>query len=1039
MADHSPAFVVGIGASAGGVEALRGFFRHMPPDSGMAFVCVTHTGRGQHSVLPEIVGRGTPMPVRTVAEGMQIEADHVYISPPGAIVTVGNGIFHVQTLTSSVERKPIDVFLSSLAHGYAETAIGVLLSGSGTDGALGIKAIKEHGGLTLAQVSDGTGSMHASMPDAAIAAGVVDLMLPVEQMAGRLIAYRHSFRPVPTGEASGDDSDLQTDPQQEICKILLDRVGHDFSGYKKKTFIRGVQRRMQVLQVQEIAAYFDRLRSDPEEVTLLFRDLLIGVTNFFRDQEAFEALEQQIIPTLLESRGINDTIRIWVPGCATGEEVYSLAILLREHAQTRSKPPKVQLFATDIDEAALVIARSGRYPTQSLENVSPQRLKRFFTGDDVSHAVKKDIRDMCIFSMHNVIRDPPFSRLDLISCRNLLIYFGANFQAHVLPVFHFALKPGGFLFLGTAENVSQHADLFVPIDKKFRIFQRRDQVVLPLPPALFTATRRHTSVGLDGRHNDAVSVMNVRRAVELRVMERFAPPHVVVNRDGDILHFSSRTGRYLEPAAGLPNRQLVAMARRDLRLDLRSALHEAVERRHPAVRRDLSVETEDRIQRVDLTVEPLGDNENDPLFLVVFFDVGPPVPPTAADPARSSSDKALERLEQELRDTRERLHATIEQYETAGEELKSSNEELQSMNEELQSTNEELETSKEELQSVNEELHTVNAELNSNVEQLDRAHSDLRNVFDSTQIATIFLDNNLCVRSFTRAVTAIFNLISSDHGRPLTDIVNHLAQGNDLRRDILTVIETGRPVERNVKRADGSAHYMMRIVPYQAHNQFIDGALVTFVDVTRIVEAEAHQRMLVEELNHRVRNMLTVIGAIANQTMASARTPKLFTEAFLGRVNALAQSYSLVSRENWRAVSLRDIIMTEVVPHMTGDRSRADINGPDVRLDSARALGLGLVFHELATNATKYGAFSVPAGKLRVTWSCEPDEIVVQWHESGVPNVRPPDHRGFGTELIERQLSAGFSGSATAEFTPDGLHMRIAIPWPGPEAVAGRC
>jgi two-component system CheB/CheR fusion protein len=361
------------------------------------------------------------------------------------------------------------------------------------------------------------------------------------------------------------------------------------------------------------------------------------------------------------------------------------------------------------------------------------------------------------------------------------------------------------------------------------------------------------------------------------------------------------------------------------------------------------------------------------------------------------------------------------------------------MNEELQSTNEELETSKEELQSVNEELQTVNAELHSKVEELDRAHSDLRNVFDSTQIATVFLDNNLAVRSFTRAVTSIFNLISSDRGRPLTDIVSHLAEGNDLRRDILTVIETGRPLERNVKRADGSAHYIMRIVPYQAHNRFIDGALLTFIDVTRIVEAEEHQRMLVEELNHRVRNMLTVIGAIANQTMASARSPELFTKAFLGRVNALAQSYSLVSRENWGTVSLRDIIMTEVVPHMAGDRSRAEIDGPDVKLDPARALGLGLVFHELATNATKYGALSVPSGRLRVTWSREPEEIVVQWRESGVPDVRPPNHRGFGTELIERQLSAGFGGRATAEYTPDGLHMRISIPWPGPEASMGKC
>jgi two-component system CheB/CheR fusion protein len=1002
----------------------------MPTDTGIAFVLVTHLARGLPSSLPEILGRFTPMSVATAVENTAVEANHVYVCPADHILTLSDNRLHLHPRASEVQRKPIDVFLSSLADDRGETAIGVLLSGGGSDGTLGIKAIKERGGLTIAQGTDGSAPMQASMPDTAIAAGVVDLVVPVEQMAGRLAEYARNFKPM--DERSGretDDPTLSPEAREEICRILLNQVGHDFGGYKERTFMRRVRRRMQVRQIDQLDKYIERLKAEPDEVMLLFRDLLIGVTNFFRDPEAFEALEQQVIPRLFEGKGASDHVRIWVPGCATGEEVYSLAILVREHMQTLRAPPKVQLFATDIDESALVVARTGRYPAPLMDNVSPLRLKRFFTGDDVTYSVNKDIRDMCIFSAHSVVRDPPFSRIDLISCRNLLIYFGVNFQAHVLPVFHFALKPRGYLFLGTSENVSQHADLFAPVDKKYRIFQRREQVASPLQFPLFTPTGRTLPTSGEMQHDNGAIGTNLRRIVESRVMERFAPAHVVVNREGDILHYSLRTGKYLEPAAGLPNRQLIAMARRGLRLDLRAALREAAETRRPAMRQNLTVDLDDRVQRVDVTIEPLGDSDNDPLFLVLFSDVGSPFAPSEVIGMRQNSgDKTIERIEHELRDTRERLQATIEEYETAVEELKSSNEELQSMNEELQSTNEELETSKEELQSVNEELQTVNSELNAKVDELDRAHGDLRNVFDSTQIATIFLDNNLIIRSFTPAVTSIFNLISSDRGRPLTDIVNHLAESGDLRRDIQTVIETGRSIDRNVDRSDGSAHYMMRIVPYSGRNNIIDGALVTFVDVTRMVESEAHQRTLVEELNHRVRNMLTVVGAIASQTLANARSPELFAQSFLGRVNSLAQSYSLVARQQWGAVSLRDIILTELQPHLVGERARIQVEGPEIMLDSTQALGLGLVFHELATNAVKYGALSVDTGLLQVLWTREADQIVMQWHESGVPNVRPPTRRGFGTELIERQLGAGFNGSVTFDYAPDGVRIRMVIP-----------
>jgi two-component system CheB/CheR fusion protein len=636
---------------------------------------------------------------------------------------------------------------------------------------------------------------------------------------------------------------------------------------------------------------------------------------------------------------------------------------------------------------------------------------------------------LCIFSSHSVIKDPPFSRIDLISCRNLLIYFGTEFQARVIPVFHFALKQSGYLFLGTAENVSQFSDLFAPVDKKQRIFQRRDHVVSPLQYSAFSPAGRQIPTSTEMRREHAGMASNLRHAVEARVLERFSPAHVVVNREGDVLHYSPHTGKYLEPAPGLPNRQLVAMARRGLRLDLRNALREAMQTHRPVTRERITVEIDDRVQLVNLTVEPLGDHARDPLFIVLFQDIGAPIVSTDLIPRPDNVEGSNQQLEHELRDTRERLQATIEEYESAVEELKSSNEELQSMNEELQSTNEELETSKEELQSVNEELQTVNSELNAKVDEVDRANSDLRNVFESTQIATIFLDHNLVIRSFTPAVAGIFNLISSDRGRPLTDIVSHLSDTRDLKRDIQSVLEHGHPVDRRVHRNDKAAHYLMRILPYRGRNNVIDGVLVTFVNVTNIVEAEAHQRTLVEELNHRVRNMLTVVGALANQTMSTSKTSKDFADAFLGRIQSMAKSYDLVSREQWSEVSLQDTLSVALTSYADGKSDRVKLGGPEIAFAPPQALALGLIFHELVTNAVKYGALAKAKGRLNVTWGVEKGRLVITWLERDGPKVGKPDRRGFGTELIERELKSRLGGRVTFDYAPEGIEVQISIPY----------
>src|SRR5262245_55596297 len=730
--------IVGVGASAGGVEALEHLFKAMPSDPGMAFVIVTHLAPKRESMLPEILARDTRMPVLIAERDQEVRPNHVYVTPADTVLHIEKGRLGVRASADGRERTPIDSFFAALAEDQGEYAIGIVLSGAGSDGTLGIKAIKEHGGLTLAQATDHSGPRHSSMPESAIASGLVDLAVPVESMPEQLVAYLRSFD-ILDKEVDKDEEAETT--RRAICTILFDQTGHDFSGYKTRTFYRRIERRMQVLQITSLAAYAERLRQDVGEVNTLFRDLLIGVTNFFRDAKAFEALEELVMPRLFEGKGPADTIRVWVPGCATGEEVYSLAIMLREQSEQNRSRTKIQIFATDIDEAALAVARTGRYPDTLLQGVSKERLECFFTSEGTSFVINKAIRDICVFSSHSVVRDPPFSRMDLISCRNLLIYLNSEVQGHVIPIFHYALKPQGYLFLGTSENITQHGDLFTAVDKRNRVFQRReDGAVMPHLPVLL---RRHGVAGGGSGETRGPTGRSLHQSVETRVLERYAPAHVVVTREGDVINYSAGTGKYLEPPPGRPSRALMAMARKGLRLPLRSALHEAVEGQRTAVRDNVELEGGDRSEFVRIMVEPLHDQDNESLYLVVFSDLRAPAPPEE-HPAKQRKGKArdgnLEQLERELRETRERLQSMAEEYETAIEELKSSNEEMVSVNEELQSTNEELETSKEELQSVNEELQTVNHELTVKIDELDRANSDLKNLYESTEIATIFLD-----------------------------------------------------------------------------------------------------------------------------------------------------------------------------------------------------------------------------------------------------------------------------------------------------------
>ena len=842
-----PCPVVAIGASAGGLEAYQEFLEAMPPDTGMAFILVQHLSPKHDTLMPELLAQHTSMPVQLVDGETVLEPNRVFVVPPDAIPAIDDCVLLVtRPARRRGRRSPIDSFFRSLAEDQGDDAAGIILSGAGTDGALGLKAIKEQGGLTLVQAP--TTARYDSMPRSAILTGAADAVLPVRDMPARLIEHRNQLFSRRHGRGPEGLREEIGDHLGKICAILRRTTGHDFRRYKQSTLVRRVRRRMDELRAESVPAYVELLGRDSEEAGQLFQDLLIGVTHFFRDPEAFEALTEKVFPALFEGKDADSQVRVWVPGCATGEEAYSLAILLREHLDRLEARPQILIFATDIDAQALEMARQGLYPESVASQMSPERLERFFVKQGNMYLAAREIRELCLFSVHNLITDPPFSRLDLISCRNLLIYLESDLQKKVVPLFHYALRPGGFLFLGPSENVGGKPELFRTIDKRLRIFQSRDTVVRP--PVSFPLTDR-VRFGLrqgEDLHRRPGG-RDVARAFENVLLESFAPACVVVNEQGDIIYFSPRTGRYLEPPAGAPSLNVLDMARKGLRLDLRTALHKAVNTRTPVTHEDVSFETDGTTQRINLIVRPMpevGDEAG--LFMVVFQEVLPAREPhgdEVGEPTRSEAaeDRTIQRLEAELRATRDHLQATLEELESSNEELVSSNEELLSMNEELQSANEELQTSKEELQSVNEELESVNAELKKKLEELDRANSDLQNLFASTQIATVFVDRELRVKRFTPAATEVFRLIDGDVGRSISDIAPRFINGR-LTQDIRDVLRTLTVRERQVYAADDGCWYILRILPYRTLEDVIDGVVLTCIDVTDLKEAQEQRARL---------------------------------------------------------------------------------------------------------------------------------------------------------------------------------------------------
>lgn len=856
--------IVGIGASAGGLAAFEAFFAAMPPDvdPGMAFILVQHLSPDHKSLLAELVRRSTRMQVYEVEDGITVQPNCVYIIPPKHDMAFLHDKLH---LLEPSERRglrlPIDFFFRSLAQDQRERAICIVLSGTGSDGTLGMRAIKEAGGMAMAQAPDST--EFDGMPRSAIATGLVDYVLLPAEMPAQLIAYAaHAYGQKPRPALPPRS---KQDRLNKIFILLRAQTGHDFSQYKQNTVARRIERRMAVQQIAQLDEYIRYLQQNTAEVEALFQDLLIGVTQFFRDPEAFATLEAQAIPQLLTAKSSGDPVRVWVPGCSTGEEAYSLAILLREQMEALQQRFKVQIFATDIDSQAITTARAGVYPASIAADVSPERLDRFFTHDAANsvYRIHKDVRDMLIFSEHDLIQSPPFSRLDLISCRNLLIYMSGALQKRIMPLFHYALNSGGMLFLGSSESVGEFVQLFAPLNRKWKLYQRQEKARSAGYPDLGQIIGATTVAHIKPRPFPSTHELKppLRKLTEQTLLDEYAPAAVLVNAQGDIFYIHGRTGRYLEPVPGETNtNNILAMAREGLQRPLTSGLHQAVTSHAPTSRPGLRVKTNGGFITVDLTLRPtavpIGSGPE--LYLVILQEAAETGGETAGEtpgetpvsstthpdetPPGSDSEARIIALEQELQAKEEYLQTAVEEMETANEELKSTNEELQSVNEELQSTNEELETSKEEMQSVNEELSTVNVELQQRVTELSRANNDMNNLLAGTGVGTIFVDHHLRIQRFTPTVTQLMHLIPSDIGRPVGHITANLVEYNHLVADVQAVLDNLVPKEIEVQTPVGD-WYMLTIRPYRTLENVIEGAVITFVDITRVKKAEAAQRL----------------------------------------------------------------------------------------------------------------------------------------------------------------------------------------------------
>jgi chemotaxis methyl-accepting protein methylase len=867
--------IVGIGASAGGLEALEHFLTHVPKNCGLAFVIIQHLDPTRKGIMPELLQRATAMKVIQVKDRTRVRPDCVYVIPPNKDMSILHGILHLLApATPRGLRLPVDFFLRSLAQDQQEQSIAVILSGMGSDGTLGVRAIKEKGGVVLVQ--DPKTAKFDGMPRSAIDSGVADIVAPVEDLPGRITAY---LRRTPLVLATPQETeDTKTRSALEKAVILLRaHTGHDFSLYKKNTFYRRIERRMGIHQIAKITGYVRYLQENPQELDLLFKELLIGVTSFFRDPAAWTELREKLLPALVASRPNGHVLRAWVPGCSTGEEAYSLAMVFKE-VMEKLRPKKnmtLQVFATDLDKDAIDKARQGIYPENIQADVSPKQMSRFFLKDEHGCRVCTEIREMVIFAQQSLIMDPPFTKLDFLSCRNLMIYLTPEMQKKLIPLFHYSLTPGGILFLGSAETVGTFTELFTPLNNKLRIFERIETGLRAEPIQFPSAFAAPLPDGAE-THYSSKPPLSLQTVADQVVLESYAPPAVLVNDKGNILYVSGRTGKYLEPAAGKANWNIFAMAREGLRYELSNGFHKILEKKGTIIVRGLREGAESGKHYVDITIRRLEQPEPlRGLFLVVFSDV-PAARENEAPLVQLKSGKPTERrvrlqeVERKFQQARMEAQTIREEMQTSQEELRSTNEEMQSTNEELQSTNEELTTSKEEMQSLNEELQTVNSELLVKVDELSRSNNDMKNLLNSTDIATLFLDNELNVRRFTTQATKIIKLIPGDVGRPITDLASDLLYP-ELPDDARVVLRKLGFAEKPVNSRDGR-WFTVRIMPYRTADDRIDGVVITFADITIAKTLEAQLRAQHAHLEKIISGKTKPTAGAGEQSRVTAKT-----------------------------------------------------------------------------------------------------------------------------------------------------------------------
>ncbi|MDK1377480.1 chemotaxis protein CheB [Sinorhizobium sp. 6-70] len=1154
MGQESDPPIVGIGASAGGVQALQTFFDHMPTDTDAAFVVIVHLDPDARSELASILASRTKMPVTQVENQARLESNHVYVIPPNRRLKIGDDTISALPFEEArAHRAPIDLFFRSLAEEHGP-GFAVILTGAGADGAIGVKAIKEAGGIVLVQ--DPNEAEYASMPRNAIATEVADFVLPVQELPERLAELLANRAPLPSAEGRSSDEDV-------LARILAHvrvRTGHDFSQYKRATILRRIGRRAQVTRRESLTDYYTYLRENVEEAQALFSDFLISVTTFFRDPGPFKSLADNIIPQLFDGKDAGDSIRVWVPGCATGEETYTIGILLLEEAARRDLTQEIQVFGSDLDTGALAIAREGRFPVTIEGDLSEERLRRFFYREGDHYRVRRELRDVVLFASHSLLRDPPFSHLDMISCRNLLIYLDRQLQQQVCSTFHYALNPGGFLFLGSSESADYPAGLFRTVDREARIYRS----------AAGAGERRPTLPVLLGPHQTAERPPVVARppspsgsfgdaALHRQMLEKIAPPSLLVDESHRAVHLSENAGRFLQPSGGPVSTDATDLVREEFRFDLRAALHRAFERNEATLSMPILAQVDGQPHRVYLQVKPVLQGSDPTRHALVLFIEGEAIEKGENAVAETgdghpAANQTIRQLQEELQLAQNRLRVTREESEAANEELRAANEELQSMNEEYRSTAEELETSKEELQSINEELQTVNNELKLKLESVSRAHSDLQNLMAATDVATLFLNPLLRIKRFTPRLTEIFNVTTNDEGRPITDFTHQL-EYDALADDARSVLDHLAPIEHEVKGRN-DRWYLVRMRPYRTIDDKIDGVVATFVDITerrqaeenareskqrleqeaRLVELsrspifvwdfddgikqwnrgseelygysreeavgkvkenllktevpgssfanllqalledghwsgelhhttkegnvltvesqiellpvgerrlvlestrdvtdrkrwERRRQLLVNELSHRVKNTLAVVQSLARQTMRTSDSQEDFVERFEGRLAALASAHKLLVESEWSGAELGALALSQLEAYSGSDGRRLQLEGEPVTLPPDTATPFGLVLHELATNAAKYGAFATGNGQVKLSWKRRNNNrhLTITWEEHGGPPVEPPSEQGFGGVLIEKSLPGA---TVHRDFQPDGIVCTIDMELP---------